>query len=392
MNQKTNPFPRKIRMVMIVSLILPVCLSLLLVTVQTIAYRSHESEITALLGTVAQVDESAAVRGIQQYLAGNTEDASEQAAMGENILSQAGYGQTASKFIGSRFYEGSHPTWAICFVILVTLAWLFFAGRSLYRFEGECSIRVEKMEREGKRKDEYYHALVKEIEGYEGNLYHQMKTPITAISLCFQNLAAESAEISQQGVYKMAQIQIQKLNRLCTQLLRDQQLSSNKIRFRYEAHSLVQILESAVALVEPLAAWKQSPIQFETDVREATIVYDEVWLSECVITLLENAVEHTKSKEPVVLELQEMGGSWRITAFSGGTVLSEDQMSRLFDRFYTQRSDHFGIGLHMAMTIAQMHHGFLRAENAENGVRFILELPKLNGAEAYDLSPFCKSS
>ncbi len=45
----------------------------------------------------------------------------------------------------------------------------------------------------------------------------------------------------------------------------------------------------------------------------------------------------------------------------------------------------FGIGLHMAESIALSHHGHITADNMEDtGALFTVILPILHGAEAYE--------
>lgn len=391
MESKLQVFLYKIRIVMGVSMIVPVFLFVLLLMTQSMAKHNHEKEIITLIGAVAQENEAAAVRGIQQYFARQSVDASEQYTLGMTILSHSGYAQTATRFLWARFIGFFLSEVNSIFLFIIVFLWLFFVAKEGQYYSRELSKQDSTEKNRQKRKDEYYQTLVKEIEQYEGNIYHQIKTQITAISLCLQNLTNEVEELQQRVAYQMAQSQIQKLSRLCSLFLRDQQLSSNKTKFHYQAHSLTQIVEYAAKMVQPLSDWKKTSIQTLIEIQDDVIVCDEVWLSECIITILENAVEHTRVNCPIILHLQEEVSLHRISILSRGEILGAEQMSQLFDRFYTQNSNHFGIGLHMAMTIAQMHHGILWAENTRNGVQFILELPKLNGAKIYDTSPFCKA-
>ena len=59
-----------------------------------------------------------------------------------------------------------------------------------------------------------------------------------------------------------------------------------------------------------------------------------------------------------------------------GEGIDNEQMSRLFDAFYTTREDGNGLGLAIVRRIVAQHQGLVRAENRQGGgARFVLTLP-----------------
>jgi two-component system sensor kinase FixL len=60
-----------------------------------------------------------------------------------------------------------------------------------------------------------------------------------------------------------------------------------------------------------------------------------------------------------------------------GHGISSENMTRLFDSFFTTRSTGMGLGLSIAHSIVVAHHGRIWAENnADQGATFRFSLPR----------------
>jgi signal transduction histidine kinase len=62
--------------------------------------------------------------------------------------------------------------------------------------------------------------------------------------------------------------------------------------------------------------------------------------------------------------------------------LEAQEVERLFEAFYTTKSDGMGMGLSVSRSIIEGHHGRLRAEpnNEGPGATFSFSLPSLSGS------------
>ncbi|MCK5199337.1 MAG: hypothetical protein KAR21_13350 [Spirochaetales bacterium] len=65
-----------------------------------------------------------------------------------------------------------------------------------------------------------------------------------------------------------------------------------------------------------------------------------------------------------------------------GTHIPEGDLERIFDRFYSNRSNgeqnHNGLGLSIVLAILDSYKGSIRAQNTEQGVCFTIVLPFTN--------------
>ena len=113
---------------------------------------------------------------------------------------------------------------------------------------------------------------------------------------------------------------------------------------------------------------------------------DDVWMKECLLTLIENSLNHGNAD--VEIKCENVDTFFNIQVMTKNTLIDEAVLPHLFERFYTNDSQHFGIGLHMAKLIVEQHHGTLSVYNDFDHTQVVFEihLPILSGKEAYDVS------
>ena len=88
--------------------------------------------------------------------------------------------------------------------------------------------------------------------------------------------------------------------------------------------------------------------------------------------LLDNAVKYALPETPIRFVLEKGKRGVVLRCSNACTPLAEGETEKLFDRFY--RSDQarsadgsFGVGLSIARSIAEGHHGFIRAQCPQPG-------------------------
>lgn len=99
---------------------------------------------------------------------------------------------------------------------------------------------------------------------------------------------------------------------------------------------------------------------------------DEYAVRQLVSILLDNAVRYALPETPIRFVLEKGKRGVVLRCSNACTPLAEGETEKLFDRFY--RSDQarsadggFGVGLSIARSIAEGHHGFIRAQCPQPG-------------------------
>ena len=108
---------------------------------------------------------------------------------------------------------------------------------------------------------------------------------------------------------------------------------------------------------------------------------DEYAIRQLVSILLDNAVKHAAPEAPIVFSLEKGRHGVIIRTENPCGMLDTAALGRLFDRFYradparSGETGGFGIGLAIARSIAEGHHGTIRAESPDgHTVIFTAEL------------------
>ena len=105
-------------------------------------------------------------------------------------------------------------------------------------------------------------------------------------------------------------------------------------------------------------------------------------LRQALRTLIDNAIHYTPSGGKISVSLTREGNQAVVRVHNTGEGIADDDLRRIFDRFYRsanargQRGGGGGLGLAIAKTIIEAHEGTISAESRPNaGVTFTIRLP-----------------
>lgn len=372
---------------LIISLLLLICITLM---ASYIFWRSYMlTEIKTLVGVFAAEEYTSATDGFRQYIEASPHDKTQFINRGTQILSVAGYSYSADRLIAKSI--GSSYFFIGATFLLLSLFLVFFILLILRKIKNstnnlEASLRTS--ESHVMTLQSQYAKKLEQIRQYEENLYHQIKTPLTSLRLCMDQIQTETQDPNKE-VFTTAQMQLRKLSRIATLFLRDRKISTNVVKFNFNIWALDELLQDAMAQLSEYAAFKGVLLNVQIANGEYFLHCDQTWLQEAFVTIIENAIDHSASGGAVGIYLSSEPRRYRIQICTTGTELSQQQAEQIFERYYTNRSSHFGIGLHMAKTVIETHHGQITAYNQSSEllcVCFDTYLPKLSSSQIYNVT------
>ena len=152
-----------------------------------------------------------------------------------------------------------------------------------------------------------------------------------------------------------------------------------------------QIVEDTVELASIELKRRHVAIQSYVARRLPEILVDPILIEQVLLNLLKNAAEAIDQADMPTqrrrIELRvvprhtpEEGGVIEFSVTDTGPGLPEDVLKRLYEAFFSTKTDGLGIGLSLCRSIVESHRGRIRAENLYNGsqvvgCRFAFTLP-----------------
>lgn len=202
---------------------------------------------------------------------------------------------------------------------------------------------------------------------------HEIKTPLTIIDADSELLRLDLVE--QNEWLEDICVQTKRLTNLTNELLQLSKLdeyngSNTKIEF-----PISDMILDTVRSFQILADKKK--IRFQANIEPMLSYYgDENQLRRLAGILLDNAIKYASATGPVLVELKKRKHGIEFSVENPADSVSKEQCSCFFDRFYrteqAQRLENggYGLGLAIAKSIVEAHHGEITAEVvSENQVR-----------------------
>lgn len=222
---------------------------------------------------------------------------------------------------------------------------------------------------------------------FMNNMTHELKTPVSTISLAAQMLKDTNVSKSPDVFKHISSVIGDETERLSFQVekvlqmsLFEKQQATLKIK-ELDANDIIVHVASTFQLkVEKFGGH----IDIDLQATESTIKADKMHFTNVLFNLLDNAVKYRR--EDVDLELMirswNSGNKIYISVEDNGIGIKKEAVKRIFDRFYRVSTGNlhdvkgFGLGLAYVHKIVTDHKGTIKAESElGKGTKFIICLP-----------------
>ena len=240
------------------------------------------------------------------------------------------------------------------------------------------------------------------------DISHELKTPLTLISLPLQKLLDKAnLKDDTKNSLELIYTNVQRLSNLVTQVVDFRRIEAGKIQLEISPGDLILHLRNISNYYTPLAHEKNITFEFTCNIQECWVKYDSDKLEKIVINLLSNAFKFTPENEKVELIVQIDQSSEQLNFWvnDSGPGIPQEMQQNIFDRFYRLRNEKFnripgsGIGLSLVKELINLHHGTIEViSDGIHGTSFHVILPliptektnstSLHTIENIDLSKF----
>lgn len=194
------------------------------------------------------------------------------------------------------------------------------------------------------------------------NIAHQLKTPITSLSLAVQARRGREQAGEMEG-------QLARLTRLEEALLLLARVDAGTLPLAPREVDAFTALTLAADQLRALCRERRVAIEIP-ELGEARIYADLEWTMEALLNLMKNCVEHAPAGSAVHCRYERNPLYARIQIWDEGPGFSPRDIPHLFERFYRGEGaapGGMGVGLALAREILEMQNGSVWAENRPGG-------------------------
>ena len=213
------------------------------------------------------------------------------------------------------------------------------------------------------------------------NVSHELKTPLALIQGYAEGLKDginDDAE-SQEYYCDVIVDEAQKMNTMVRKLLTLNEVEFGQENISMERFNVAELIEGVAQSYLLMVQQKDGELRLK--IQNPLYVWsDEFKIEEVLTNYISNACNHLAGERIIEIKTEQIENKVRISVFNTGKQIPEEDMERIWDKFYKVDKAHTreyggsGIGLSIVKAIMESINVTYGAKNYSNGVEFWIEL------------------
>lgn len=223
---------------------------------------------------------------------------------------------------------------------------------------------------------------------FVNNMTHELKTPISTISLASQMLQDGSISNTPKTIEHISNVINQESKRLSFQVEKVLQMAvfnEGRIKYKFKEFDVNKMIDTVVSNFELRVKNKNGTLQSFIKAENPIFKGDEVHITNVIFNLLDNAVKYSKEIPEIKVATENNNDCVVISVEDNGIGIPKENVTHIFDKFYRVPTGNvhnvkgFGLGLSYVKKIIDSHNGKIKVESVLNkGTKFSILFPQIN--------------
>lgn len=209
------------------------------------------------------------------------------------------------------------------------------------------------------------------------SLVHQIRTPLSAAILYAANLGASNLREPDRTRFSgKLQSRLRELESQVNDMLLFAKSGEKQVVHPFSIHELcAEVMAGSDAML------KQQGARFELqcDDKNKNILGNKPAIAGAIVNLIHNALQIKPEAAHIILSIAHQNNNILLTVSDNGPGIAKDDMTKIFEPFYTTKSQGTGLGLAVVSSVAKAHGGKVSVKNnAMGGASFQMSFPQFS--------------
>lgn len=198
---------------------------------------------------------------------------------------------------------------------------------------------------------------------------HEIRNPLTSIRSTIQYLRKKDRDPARSEMLKEIMSEVDRIDEIIHGLLS----FSKPVKPQKEKVNLSQLIHQVLTLTASTARRNRVQVQFGSPADPALIQADPGQMKQVFLNIILNAIQAMKEGGQLTIQIEclsneEKGESpyYRLRFSDTGCGISDQDLERIFDPFYTTKKEGTGLGLSISYGIVQQHGGEIEVESSQS--------------------------
>ncbi len=207
---------------------------------------------------------------------------------------------------------------------------------------------------------------------FVSNMTHELKTPISTISLASQMLGDTGIPDKIKNINYLSGVisdESKKLGYHVEKVLQLAIFEKGKLELKFKVSDIHEIIMNVIHTFDIQIKHRNGNINSNLNAENHSVNIDQVHITNVFSNLIDNAIKYCDRNPEINIESYNENGYLRVSITDNGIGMNKQDIKKVFERFYRIPTGNihnikgFGLGLSYVKKIVEEHKGYIKVES-----------------------------